>query len=803
MIDSTSSSDIKQLIAECGNEAMKKILDSHLPEKLTELAKALANYYQCCYCGIGTIDGDYAEDRACWPQGLPAKMKRGKRKEGQSEYLLFKALEKDEKPSVVTYAKNEIEKAINSKAYHEKCGDFEFCSIIIFRERDESPHGYIQFLSTEKPIEDSADFQFSKDILRLIFAIKLWFAWKAEHSFRDDFDFINSISQQTDDVDSLLEKIMKYLSETFNAGIISYRIPLLVGSDRKPVFYLRKWYIKENVPNKEKIREEHFVKRLIIKQNEMGGEEEMICKNHEFPIIVCMPKDVISTEGNQSFKELVITIPIIRDHAEKKECINKPKLRTLCNGGNGCTSRFEKYFGIFKLRIFKNEDDPENEIPDETKPRLAVLAKHISTLLNSIVDKQENESLKKFQDRLRDTSFRQIGEFDEQCAEILCESTGAIACAVYKNSSQKGIVKKAVFPKEQTSFYIGGYKALEFQKDLDSTICRINELFPVGEMKLDNNSSSYVVRVVDHTNNSLLMVPITKTDGTELGSILLLGKKEKGSEKLVSKTYWEQDRRHIEFMVDILGRIEESDSERLTFLQQLSHELRSPITQMVSGNELLVETYKRNRNEVYRGKPITGYTIGSLEDNVRQAMMFKQIIGDVQYIYSLSKGEVSYNPEDVDIKECILDCIRLFERAPDSILEEPKQLTYDTQLRQLPEKIFVDRERIKQVFINLLKNAVQYANDYSVITIRYNFNVVRASHEIDFINYGIGVDKSKGDKLFQLWERGGNAQRLRPSGTGMGLFIVQNIMKAHDGECYIKNPHNPTIFTVRIPIKKK
>ena len=801
--NTTTSSYIKQLIIECGNEAMKKDFASHLSGKLSELAEALANYYQCCYCGIGPIDGDYAEDRACWPQGLPAKMKRGKRKESQSGYLLFKALEDKEKRLVVTYGEDEIGNAVNSKAYRDKYGDdFKFCSIIIFRERDESPHGYIQFLSAKKPFEDSADFQFAEHIFHLIFAIKLWYAWKDEHSFREDFDFINNISQQADDVDLLLEKIMKYLSETFNAGIISYRIPLLVGSERKPVFYLRKWYIKENVPNKEQILEEHFVKRLIIKQNEMGGEEEMICKNHEFPIIVCMPKDVIGTEGNQSFKELVVNIPIIRDHAEKKECINKPKLQTLCEGGNGCTSRFEKYFGIFKLRIFKSEDDQENEIPDETKTRLAVLAKHISTLLNSIVDKQENESLKKFQDKLRGTSFRQIGEFDNQCAEILCQSIGAIACAVYKNSNQKGIVKKAVFPKGRTSFYIGGYKALEFQEDLDSTISGINELFPIGEVNLEKNSSSYVVRTTNHMSNSLLTVPITKKDGTEFGSILLLGKHQNGSEKLVSKTYWEQDRKHIEFMVDIIGRIEESDSERLTFLQQLSHELRSPITQMVNGNEFLIDTYKRNRNEVYMGKPITGYTIGSLEDNVRQAMMFKQIIGDVQYIYSLSKGEVSYNPEDVDIKECILDCIRLFEKAPDSILEKPKQLTYDTQLRQLPVTIFVDRERIKQVFINLLKNAVQYADNHSVITIRYNYNEIRMSHEIDFINYGIGVDQSKGDKLFLLWERGRNAQRLHPSGTGMGLFIVQEIMNAHDGECYIKNYHNPTIFTVRIPIKK-
>lgn len=98
------------------------------------------------------------------------------------------------------------------------------------RERDESPHGYIQFLSSEKPIEDSADFQFAEDILRLVFTLKLWYAWKDEHSFRDDFDFINSISQQTDNVDLLLEKIMKYLSETFNAGI---RCSILLLTNRR------------------------------------------------------------------------------------------------------------------------------------------------------------------------------------------------------------------------------------------------------------------------------------------------------------------------------------------------------------------------------------------------------------------------------------------------------------------------------------------------------------------------------------------------------------------------------------------
>lgn len=794
-----TSSYIKQLIAECGNEAMKKNLDSQLPEKLKELTEALAKHYQCLYCSIGTIDGDYAHDRACWPKDLPTKIMQGKRKEGPIRHLLFEALDDNWKRQIVINDKNEIEKAINVKAYHKLYGDFEYCTNIIFRDGNESPHGYIQFLSTEKTIKYPIDFPFAELVRRLIDHVKLWYARKDEHAFIEDFDFINNIFRQTDNMDLILDKIMDYLSDKFNSGIISYRIPLLVGTDRKPVFCLRKWYIKDDIQDKETISEGHFAKRLLIGLNEMGGGEELIRNNHELPIFTCNPADVIKLTGEQSLKDEVVIIPIVRVHAENNECNNDSETDSSCERNNESISSIEKFLGVFKLRFF---EDAEN-LEGNTAIRLANMAKHIASMLSTIVTEQENHSLRKFQDQLRNTSFSKIGEFDEQCAKIMRESIGAEACAIYKYvRQQEKMILKATCPDDMR-IYSPGNITVELHKDYDMTLVNINDRFIHQKVRLEDNISSYVVRYKNRQPNSLLLIPIRKKDGSRLGMILLLGKRRVGSEKLVSKTYWEQDRRHIKFMVDILGRIEESDLERLTFLQQLSHELRSPITQIVYGNALLVDTYKRNRNEVYRGKPISDLTIGALEDNVRQAMMCKQIIGDVQYIYSLSKGEVSYNPEDVNIEECILDCIRLFEKAPDSILETPKQITFDTQLRQLPATIFVDRERIRQVFINLLKNAVQYADERSVITVRYNYNEVRMSHEIDFINHGIGVDQSKGDKLFQLWERGGNAQRLRPSGTGMGLYIVQEIMKAHGGDCYIKNYYNPTIFTVRIPINKK
>ena len=115
--------------------------------------------------------------------------------------------------------------------------------------------------------------------------------------------------------------------------------------------------------------------------------------------------------------------------------------------------------------------------------------------------------------------------------------------------------------------------------------------------------------------------------------------------------------------------------------------------------------------------------------------------------------------------------------------------------------MYVDKEKIKQVFVNILKNGIQYSDAHSEITISYNFNEKDNCHEIDFQNYGIGIAEEEKEEIFKLWKRREAAQEKRPNGTGMGLSIVKEIMKAHKGNCYVKRLNNPTIFTVSIPQK--
>ena len=230
------------------------------------------------------------------------------------------------------------------------------------------------------------------------------------------------------------------------------------------------------------------------------------------------------------------------------------------------------------------------------------------------------------------------------------------------------------------------------------------------------------------------------------------------------------------------------------FLMKLSHELRKPITQMVYKNDFFLSAAKRNRDNLTKKE-----LLDALEYNTNQCMLYKQVIQDIESTYYLRKNDISCYPKEENVKDCLLDVIRLFEQGGGDITK--KGLTIETRLSQMPQTMYVDKERIKQVFVNILRNAIQYSDKYTVITISYNFNLEEDSHEIDFSNYGIGVEEKDMNDIFKLWKRSEAAQERRPNGNGMGLAIVKEIMEKHEGDCYVKRLNNPTVFTVKIPQK--
>ncbi len=128
-----------------------------------------------------------------------------------------------------------------------------------------------------------------------------------------------------------------------------------------------------------------------------------------------------------------------------------------------------------------------------------------------------------------------------------------------------------------------------------------------------------------------------------------------------------------------------------------------------------------------------------------------------------------------------------------------KGLSIQTNISDMPP-LYFDKERMKQVFINLLKNAIRYSmpsTEHNKIDIFYKLE--NNVHEIRFVNYGIGVKEEEKETIFELFHRGEAAKKKYTRGTGMGLYIVRDIMRAHGGDCHVRRLHNPTEFVITLP----
>lgn len=772
--------------------------DKAFHSKLKELADSLRVYFDSDYCAIGKVDRGFVED---------CIVSRVNINTDEEEYIIqernLKSVRRvrldNEKccvslglkstDSIKSFDEDEIKDTENYGVYVKVLGVIKNTTIIPIRDKDNIDKGFIQIINSRKRIKYDEISPCYDRMLGLILFIHLRDGLKDANSFKKDYDFISKVQGKIDNVDMLLNEIMVYLSKEFSAGIISYRIPLLVGLEKKPLFFLRDCFIHEDVA-KYYSEKEYFKDRLVRRVDQMGGYEKLSCKNFDENNTIIIDKAKDYEYYNKFPKEIyfrkdTIIIPILRDYSEKEDCFYPQRNKEKCEKMDeiNCPYRFTKYFGVFKLRVFKDSGTSESEEPSEwlsedTKNRLSNLAKHISILLNAIVDKYENESLDVFQRKLKKTSFTKIKEFDEQSSVIVQNAIHTKNCTIFRYKDDK-----LTFSASSDS------NNKDFNGIIDKYCCQRDELV---KTLFARKEPIYYVSNENERFNSIMIVPMIRKDNSKLGVMLLVGKEDNLRRSNLSKTFWEHDKKHIEFIVDILTRIEESDSERLVFLSQLSHELLRPVTEMVYRNEYNYSTAMRN-SDLYSKRRF----INELKKNVDMCMTFKYIIHDVEFIYSLSKGEVEYNFDMVDLKGIIFDAKRLFEDDA----SDGKQLIIRTYLKNMPNKLYVDSSRMMQVVINLLKNAIQYSFVNEEIAIIYEFNKEKNCHEIDFRDKGIPVNEKEKDDIFNLFVRSKQAVEKRPNGSGMGLYLVKQIMKAHGGDCFVKAFSFPTIFTIQIPNK--
>ena len=219
------------------------------------------------------------------------------------------------------------------------------------------------------------------------------------------------------------------------------------------------------------------------------------------------------------------------------------------------------------------------------------------------------------------------------------------------------------------------------------------------------------------------------------------------------------------------------------FIANVTHELKSPLSSI----QLYLETL--NSRDVPEEKKKEFYGL-----MMRDAERLKNLVNSILEIASMDKKKFNKDFEvykaDETVKKIILESAEQFQ-LPESSIKFSGDAGCD---------ILLDRSSIKTVFDNLVDNSIKYCVKPLEIKVTFKRNTKKA--EIEFADNGIGIPRDEIKKIFQKFHRIYDKDIPNVKGTGLGLFVVREIIKNHKGKitAISEGKGKGSIFKIELPI---
>jgi two-component system phosphate regulon sensor histidine kinase PhoR len=219
------------------------------------------------------------------------------------------------------------------------------------------------------------------------------------------------------------------------------------------------------------------------------------------------------------------------------------------------------------------------------------------------------------------------------------------------------------------------------------------------------------------------------------------------------------------------------------FIANVTHELKSPLSSL----QLYLETL--NSRDVPEEKKREFYLL-----MMRDAERLKNLINSILEIAAMDKKKFHRDFEvykaDETIKKIVLESAAQFQINRDSI-----KFSGDAGC-----DILLDRGSIKTVFDNLVDNSIKYS--LLPLEIKINFKRNTKKVEIEFVDNGIGIPHDEIKKIFQKFHRIYEKDIPNVKGTGLGLYVVREIVKNHNGKiiAYSEGKGKGTKFKIELPV---
>jgi signal transduction histidine kinase len=291
---------------------------------------------------------------------------------------------------------------------------------------------------------------------------------------------------------------------------------------------------------------------------------------------------------------------------------------------------------------------------------------------------------------------------------------------------------------------------------------------------------------------SALGIPLMR-EGVPIGA-MALGRSEPGAfpEKLIAllKTFADQaviaieNVRLFRELEDKSRQLEIASRHKSAFLANMSHELRTPLNAII-GFTRIVMRQSKGQLELKQHE--------NLEKILASGQNLLSLINAILDLSKVEAGHVEITAQDIQLAPVLEQCMRTVEPLVKDGVKLVK--AFDDAL----PKMFVDEEKLRQIVINLMSNAVKFTES-GAIEVRARER--EGSIEIAVVDTGIGIPPDKLELIFEEFEQADASSTREYGGTGLGLTIARRLARLMGGDIHAESePGTGSNFALTLPVR--